>query len=407
MATLVLFHYSEQMAGKFKPLLRKSITIFLCFLSLFAQAQDKLEVKAEKGDGIFSLLAKYNLNTNQRYLDSFLEYNNLGPADFLILGKSYTLPIVEVEYDGKSIRSTLGMEDMEKAKRIQAFNDALLEKGRVDKRYTESKRLLVPILEYKVKSSDFEEYTMTVPILGKDYQEVTITDHSLEGCVYYLVSGHGGPDPGAMGKKEGNHLCEDEYAYDVILRLARNLISHGAKVYVIIRDPNDGIRDQEYLEYDKDEVCWYKQRIPVNQKARLKQRTDVINKLYEENRATAKMQRMVSIHVDSRHTEQKIDIFFYHYPGSQQGYDAASIMLNTIRDKYTEHQKNREYRGVVKGRDLYVLREAKPPCIFIELGNITNDFDQKRILIVNNRQAIANWLSLGIQKDAEKVLAKN
>ena len=76
-----------------------------------------------------------------------------------------------------------------------------------------------------------------------------------------------------MTKKDGNYLCEDEYAYDVTLRLARNLLSHGAKVYVIVRDENDGIRDQEYLGYDKDEVVWFKQKIPINQVRRLKQRT--------------------------------------------------------------------------------------------------------------------------------------
>jgi N-acetylmuramoyl-L-alanine amidase len=34
--------------------------------------------------------------------------------------------------------------------------------------------------------------------------------------------------------------------------------------------------------------------------------------------------------------------------------------------------------------------------VYIELGNITNEFDQRRLLIVNNRQAIANWLTQGI-----------
>ena len=70
---------------------------------------------------------------------------------------------------------------------------------------------------------------MKIPILGKEYEEITVEDETLQGCVYYLVSGHGGPDPGAMTKKDGKYLCEDEYAYDVTLRLARNLLSHGAK----------------------------------------------------------------------------------------------------------------------------------------------------------------------------------
>ena len=31
-------------------------------------------------------------------------------------------------------------------------------------------------------------------------------------------SGHGGPDPGAIGIYQGRQLHEDEYAYDIILR---------------------------------------------------------------------------------------------------------------------------------------------------------------------------------------------
>jgi N-acetylmuramoyl-L-alanine amidase len=65
--------------------------------------------------------------------------------------------------------------------------------------------------------------------LGVGNEKVMIVDNKLEGAIFYVVAGHGGPDPGAMGDRSGNDLCEDEYAYDVSLRLYRNLLSHGAK----------------------------------------------------------------------------------------------------------------------------------------------------------------------------------
>ncbi|MDB4174703.1 N-acetylmuramoyl-L-alanine amidase, partial [Bacteroidia bacterium] len=80
----------------------------------------------------------------------------------------------------------------------------------------------------------------------------------------------------------------------------------------------------------------------------------------------------------------------------------ANTMLQTIKSEYEEHQANRGYRGVVKSRDLHTLRESKPPVVYIELGNITNKFDQKRLLIVNNRQAIANWLTQGVLEENTK-----
>lgn len=390
------------MVGKLKVLL---IAVLL-FTSIAVTAQTNLVVEVKKGDGIQTLLSRYKLHQSNCNLDSFLALNKLGPTDYLILEKKYKLPLKVYNHTGTTIRETMGMNDYDKALRIQKFNEALVESGIKTASYKDDNKLWVPYHELFCvpTTSDFKSYTMKIPILGKDYEEITVEDETLKGCVYYLVSGHGGPDPGAMTKKDGNYLCEDEYAYDVTLRLARNLLSHGAKVYVIVRDENDGIRDQEYLGYDKDEVVWFKQKIPINQSKRLKQRTEVVNELYDKEKSTAKLQKMIAIHVDSRSEGEKIDIFFYHFPGSTTGKQTADTLLQTIDAKYKEHQKNRGYKGVVKARDLYVLRESKPSAVYIELGNITNEFDQKRLLIPDNRQAIANWLFLGVQIDAFRIM---
>lgn len=388
-------------------MLRKSLLLITLFTLVQSARSQNLVVEVTKGDGIFSILRRYNLYQNSCNLDSFLQLNSLSPTDYLKLGKKYKLPIKAINYDGKSIRSSCGISDYDKAVRIQKYNDDLTKSGIKQADYRTDKILWIPYHELFciAESNGFKSYTMTAPIMGPNYQEITIENESLKGCVYYLLSGHGGPDPGAMTIKDGEYVCEDEYAYDVTLRLARNLLSHGATVYMILRDNNDGIRDLTYLGHDKDEVCWPNQKIPLNQTARLKQGVMAINDLYSKH-ADAKLHKMVSIHVDSRNEGEKIDIFFYHFPGSKSGKESADTLLSTIDRKYNEHQKNRGYKGVVKARDLYVLRESKPSAVYIELGNITNDFDQKRLLIVDNRQAIANWLALGLQTDAKRILKR-
>lgn len=236
-------------------------------------------------------------------------------------------------------------------------------------------------------------------IFGQNYARTPIYDSQLKGHVYYITSGHGGPDPGAMTEKDGRQLSEDEYAYDVCLRLARNLLSHGAKVYMIVRDENDGIRDDYFLAMDKDETVWGGENLPLNQKARLKQRTDIVNRLYKENKAKGySKQRAIEIHIDSRYVHQKVDIFFYHKLDSEVGRKLNQTLYRTIKSKYDEKQKDRGYLGVVSSRDLWMLRETLPTSSFIELGNLSNDFDQRRLLIPDNRQAIANWLALGLMR---------
>lgn len=323
---------------------------FTLFLALIAipttlSAQEK-EVVAEKGDGIYRLLTRYGLSAPE-HMDDFIELNKnlLGKDNALIAGVKYKLP-----------SSTT--------------------------------------IETKAKSSG---EVKRFEIFGKNYENVEITSNDLKGAIYYLVSGHGGPDPGAIGRYGSHNLCEDEYAYDVTLRLARRLIENGATVYMITRDPNDGIRDESYLKADHDEVCHPNQTIPLNQIRRLRQRTDAVNKLYSGNKNA--FQRMVVIHVDSRSRGENIDVFFYHDKRSKTGTKTSKILQKTFQDKYNEHQPGRGYHGTVSTRNLYVVKNTYPVAIYIELGNINHHRDQQRFIISDNRQAVANWLTEGLIKD--------
>ncbi len=420
MAILPLFLSRVHMVGKSSLYKVLIISVLFGAFPAFSQATSYLEIKAKSGDGITVVLNRYLISNHECGVDSFLELNNLKASSYLILDKKYKLPIRVHEYNGTSIRSSLGINDYQLALRIQKYNELMLSKGLRDKDFRLDKELWVPLHEFycpnpmvelesietvdvqdieEVEAPDMSEALRveTFPILGPKYEKTPIISSSMEGHVYYLISGHGGPDPGAIGHKDGHMLCEDEYAYDVTLRLARNLLQQGATVYMITRD-TDGIRDEEFLSSDKDETVWYNQRIPLNQVRRLRQRTAKINELYAKHKAEgAKVQRVIEIHIDSRYETQKVDIFFYYYPGSSKGQAMANEMYSTIKAEYDEHQANRGYRGVVRSRNLHTLRESAAPAVYIELGNITNEFDQKRLLIVNNRQAIANWLALGIK----------
>ena len=48
------------------------------------------------------------------------------------------------------------------------------------------------------------------------YDIVHVEDLSLSGQVYYIISGHGGPDPGAVCSDCPSKMCEDEYALSLI-----------------------------------------------------------------------------------------------------------------------------------------------------------------------------------------------
>ncbi len=330
-------------------------------------AQDSLlQVVAEPGDGVYSLLRKHGADP-ARSLSEFLTLNKsrMHGLTGLFEGSTYLIPVLKGAPEATATEATTPEE---------AIPAPISDEGR-------------PAAE-------------AYPIFGPGYAEVKPESTRLKNTVYYLISGHGGPDPGAMTRYGDASISEDEYAYDVTLRLARNLIANGAEVYVIIRDPDDGIRDARILEMDKDEVAYPDQEIPLNQVARLKQRVDAVNSLYREN--TGKHQRLVVTHVDSRSQGQNIDVFFYFHEKSKSGKEMAESIHETFRKKYAQYQPNRLYSGTFEDRsNLYVVKNTLPATTFIEIGNIKNTRDQKRILDPDNRQALANWICEGLILDFE------
>tara|TARA_B100000949_G_scaffold231794_1_gene244632 strand:- start:15891 stop:16913 length:1023 start_codon:yes stop_codon:yes gene_type:complete len=324
------------------------LSSILSLVQVTVWAQEEYpKVMAQEGDGIYTLLRRHGVSPTKYYND-FVEMNqeDLGEDESLILGKQYILPDTLV------------------AKRVEVVEEGI-----------------------------------TYSIFGDDFKKVDAASKRLDNTVYYLISGHGGPDPGAVEKYRGKLIAEDEYAYDVTLRLARELISHGAEVHIIVQDANDGIRDSKVLELDTDETV-FSNTIPLGQLERLKQRTKAVNDLYVKN--SGKYQRLLVTHVDSRGEGTNIDVFFYHHEKSTNGKRLAESIHQTFFRKYKKFQPNRLYNGTFMERSsLYVVKNTLPAMAYIEIGNIRNKKDQRRILDPDNRQALAKWISEGILLDYE------
>ena len=105
------------------------LPIFLLCLSFVANAEPSFhQVKAQDGDGVYSLLRRYNLDVYRCNFSKFYALNDLRKSATLVKGRSYYLPIFVYRYDGKSIRTTLGISDWDQAVRIQTYNNELVEK---------------------------------------------------------------------------------------------------------------------------------------------------------------------------------------------------------------------------------------------------------------------------------------
>ena len=396
-------------------------------------ASNHAVARVKKGENIEKLLKRHLLTPHLCNIDAFRNINKLKNSNKISAGKVYKLPLQIVEYNGKNIRTSAGINDLSIAKKIEKLNTDLLKMGIRDKNYKENGKLWVPYAEYncekekeivesdrstindlivadkkpesnaiiptatEMKRTGLKE--IYVPLMGKGYNIVHVEDLTLSGQVYYIISGHGGPDPGAVCSDCPSKMCEDEYAYDVALRLARDLMQHGATVHMIVQDKNDGIRDEQYLICDNDEKLMGEDLIPLNQKRRLKDRIDEVNHLYKKYRKKGvKVQKAIEIHVDSRSKGTRQDVFFYYNKNNPGSKKMAENTQDVFSSKYDQHQKDRGYKGFVEDRGIYMVRNLKPDLLFVELANIRNTSDQKRLIINTNRQALANWLFEGIRK---------
>ncbi len=375
-----------------------------------------VEAVAQPGESVPELLARFGLDGYTCNATEFFRINGL-TEDYRLKPKTtYRLPIKIVNYDGKTVRSTLGIGSWQVASSIAEFNKQALNKGLRDRSFIDDRELWVPWHALNCRDEQLSAAAASMapaalseplkaeaaaasgkrifPIFGPEYQHVPLLSQRLRGQVFYIISGHGGPDSGAEGKHNGHTLCEDEYAYDVALRLTRLLIGHGATAYMIVRDNNDGIRNTPILPCDKDEVIWGNLPIPYDQKERLLQRTNLVNQLAEvHQKAGAKKQTLVEIHVDSRQQKQEIDVFFYYRPGCKESKALADNMQRIMQLKYSRYRAHKSYQGTVSPRGLLTLKETQRPiAVYIELGNIRNSWDQRRIVKPRNRQLLAEWL---------------
>ena len=343
--------------------MRTVIAVIFSMMVVLASAQTRYQyAKPREGEGISAFLERHG-RPGRQYYNDFLEINKsrLHGRDYLVKGVSYAIPPLR---DGSQRNATA--------------------------------RAAAP--EDKVPAGPAVGTAFDEPLFGTAQAKGKVTGNRLQGACIYVVSGHGGPDPGAIGKVGKTEMHEDEYAYDVALRLARDLMQEGAVVRIIIQDARDGIRDAQYLDNSKRETCMG-DAIPLNQTRRLQQRCDKINRLYEDDRKTYSYCRAIFLHIDSRSRKQQTDVFFYHREKSQDGRHLANTVRRTFKAKYDRHQPDRGFRGTVESRALYVLSHTAPVSLFVELGNIQNANDQKRFVLSSNRQALANWLTDGFADD--------
>jgi len=183
---------------------------------------------------------------------------------------------------------------------------------------------------------------------------------SVANKVIVIDAGHGGPDPGAVGKS-------GSIEKDIVLVLSKRLkeiFSHSGAQVIMTRDNDQHINDDAKTSLDSKKVDELKQRVVIANK----KKADIV----------------LSIHVNAFPAG--------NYRGSQvfyqRGSEKSKELAEDIQGELTRILQNTD--RLVEPHDTYIMRESKMPAVTVEVGFISNP-DEEKLLMDKNYQGKMAW----------------
>ncbi|MCA0959032.1 hypothetical protein LCL86_08265 [Muricauda ruestringensis] len=289
---------------------------------IFSQENQYTIAIAEQGDGIFSLLRKQGLDPVKHY-GEFLALNSdkIKEGSALKLGTEYKIPNA---------------------------SDSFKKTGII------------------VAPKNEEE----APIFDKELAQMSLKSEKLKDAVYYLI---------AENRSEG-----DSFLSDISQQLAAELMTHGAKVYIMEED------------------------LPKTKSANenpMGNYVNVINKRYLQHKG--KYQRVLVIRSENISGSSAMDVAVYHYNKSSQGQRFAQSIQKVFKQKNISNKTVDEASLIFEDQhSLYLAKNILPAISLLTLEKTSPQSDSK-ISLKPNKKEFANLISHGIMNDYADVEFEN
>lgn len=192
--------------------------------------------------------------------------------------------------------------------------------------------------------------------------------------VIMIDPGHGGIDPGAVGR---TGVLEDEINLKIAFKL-RRLIEQFGGVGLMIREDDSGLYSEG------------KSRIRDMKNEDLRERHRIIN----ESGADI----LISIHLNFFPQSQYYGAQCFYNKGDEEGKKLAELIQAELIDVI----KNNNTRKAKSIDNVYILKNNKMPSVLIECGFLSNH-EEERLLQNDNYQEKLAWaIFMGVMKYFEE-----
>ncbi|MGI6703976.1 MAG: N-acetylmuramoyl-L-alanine amidase [Clostridia bacterium] len=181
----------------------------------------------------------------------------------------------------------------------------------------------------------------------------------------FIDAGHGGRDPGAVGRQGAN---EDRINLEIALRLKR-LVEEGGGIAILTRDGDYGLYSPDAPNKKRDDL--------QKRKAIADQSDSCVN---------------VIIHLNSFSQSRYYGAQVFYHRGSEEGRRLAVIMQEELRRVLDRDN----YRQPKADDDIYLLKDNKVPTVLVECGFLSNPEEERLLNDERYQEKVAFAIYSGI-----------
>ena len=293
-------------------------------------------VIAQRGDGIFSILRKEGLNPAKYYAEFVaLNEENLRNGSELHLGRTYRIPLAEDSFKKTGINIAL---------------------------------------DSKEEGAIFEE----------ELAQLNHKSEKLKDAVIYLISGSD-----LLDETPTNNRVTEE----INKRLAKELIVHGAKVYVISSEKKTIPTKSGNLKNDTSEGA-------MADLAQMQDYLGTINKKFLQH--PGKYQRLLITRVKGEITDTYCDVSIYHHVASKDGKRIANNIQNLFQEQSITRKTVDQYKEIFTDKhNLYLAKNALPAITLIELETSSEKSlaNKNTMILRSNKALFTDLIANGVLND--------